>query len=509
LRARAYDALLFSLVFLIFLGLLFGTLGSIRTRSFKAVNLESEEDTSASTNMGMITFDGASYNLPDDVSKTVVTYSAEYFADASYSFDHWEPTGLISVSDANANPTTVTVSGDGTLKAIYTVTVSGDGTLKAIYTAHHNDHISDKYAPLVIPVNGKKVTVAPTITCTTLEDDGYHPHYHPCKSAQTLLVDDEWSDKDANYTYLFEDWTDYDWNDINVSLHAVTNDIIHVKICLEDREADWKNPFSVEVTPESLTVDVYWNSTDYPGDHVVQVNPNETVDIELFAESNPGDIAFINIIPVIVPRYTLTITSTSGGTTDPVPDNYLYDEGTVVSVTAIPDLGYFDHWELDEVYVGPANPIDVTMVVDHTLHAVFKALVPMYTLTITSTTGGSTNPSPGPHSYEEGTVVSVEASPSTGYVFDLWVLDGSNVGSDNLISVTMDEDHTLHAIFGEASSPPVGGHAMPIDSSHLLAPKIGLVSGIGLASILLVAMAATIILIRCRYKRSSGNLKAP
>jgi hypothetical protein len=495
LRGRAYDALLFSLVFLIFLGLLFGTLGSMRTRSFKAVSLESKEDTGASTNLGTITFDGVSYNLPDDVSKTVVNYSAEYFTDAGYSFDHWEPTGLISVSDANANPATVTVS--------------GDGTLKAIYAAHHNEHISDKYAPLVIPVNDKKVTVAPTITCTTEEDDVFQPHYHSCKSAQTLLVDDEWSDKDAKYTYLFEDWTDYDWNDINVSLYAVTNDIIHVEICLEDREADWENPFSVEVTPESLTIDVYWNSTDYPGDHVVQVNPNETVDIELFDESNAGDIAFINIIPVIVPRYTLTITSTSGGTTDPVPDSYLYDAGTVVSVAAIPDLGYFDHWELDGVYVGPANPIDVTMVVDHTLHAVFKDLVPMYTLTITSTTGGSTNPSPGPHSYEEGTVVSVEASPSTGYVFDLWVLDGSNVSSDNLISVTMDEDHTLHAIFGEAPSLPVGGHAMPIDNSHLLAPKIGMVPGIGLAFVPPVAMVATIILIRCRYKRSSRNSKAP
>ncbi len=162
---------------------------------------------------------------------------------------------------------------------------------------YHDDHLNDlsdafpnNYAPMVIPVNSKKVTVAPVITCTTLEDDVFKPHHYPCKSAQTLFVDDDWSDKDASYTYLFEDWTDYDWNDIVVSLCAVTNDIIAVEICLEDREAAWKNPFSVEITPEDLAVDVHWNSTDYQGDHVVRVNHNETVDIELFTESNPGDM---------------------------------------------------------------------------------------------------------------------------------------------------------------------------------------------------------------------------
>jgi len=497
LRARAYNALLFSLVFLIFLGLLFGTLGSMRTRSFKAVNLESEEDTGASTNLGMITFDGVSYNLPDDVSETVVTSSAEYFTDAGYSFDHWEPTGLVSVSDANANPVTVTVS--------------GDGTLKAVYASHHIDHYHEDYAPMVIPINDETLMVEPVITCTIFEDGDWSSFHYPCQLAKTTLTDDDWSNGDADYTYVFEDWTDYDWDDIVVSLYAVVNDVITVELRIEDREAAWKNPFGVIITSVGIDVWVHWSSTDYPEEHMVRVNSSSSApeDLKLFSESDCEDNASITIVPIIPPTCTLTITSTSGGTTDPVPDSYLYDKGTVVSVTAIPDLGYFDHWELDGVYHGPANPIDVTMVVDHTLHAVFKALVPMYNLTITSTTGGSTNPSPGPHSYEEGTVVSVEASPSTGHVFDLWVLDGSNVSSDNLIFVTMDKDHTLHAIFAEAPSLPVGGHAMPIDNSHLLAPKTGLVPGIGLAFVPPVAMAATIILIRCRYKRSSRNSKAP
>jgi len=164
----------------------------------------------------------------------------------------------------------------------------------------HDDHLNDPtddfhndYAPMVIPVNDKSVKIAPVITCTTFEDDIWKPNHNQCKSAQTLIVDDNWVNKDASYTYLFEDWTDYDWNDIVVSLYAVTNDIITVEIRIEDREAAWKTPFSVEITSETLTVDVHWNSTDYPADHNVRMNPNETMSIELFAESNQGDTAFI------------------------------------------------------------------------------------------------------------------------------------------------------------------------------------------------------------------------
>jgi plastocyanin len=173
---------------------------------------------------------------------------------------------------------------------------------------NHDDHLNDPtddfpndYAPMVITVNDKVVTVAPLITCTTLKNDTFYPHHHPCKSAQTIFVDDDWSNKDAKYTYQFEDWTDYDWNDINVSLYAVTNDIIKVEIRIEDREAAWKNPFSIEITPMDMTVEVYWNSTDYSESHNIMVYSGETADIELFAESNPCDTAFIKITPLIPP----------------------------------------------------------------------------------------------------------------------------------------------------------------------------------------------------------------
>jgi parallel beta-helix repeat protein len=141
---------------------------------------------------------------------------------------------------------------------------------------------------------------------------------------------------------------------------------------------------------------------------------------------------------------TLEITTTSGGTTDPEPGIYNYTIGSSAQVTAIPDAGYsFSYWLLDD-NVRTENPLTVIMDANHTLHAVF---VPVYTLTITSTTGGTTNPASGTYTYPEGSLVNVTGIPNPNYRFERWLLDGSDAGSQNPISVLMDSNHTLHAVF--------------------------------------------------------------
>ncbi len=76
------------------------------------------------------------------------------------------------------------------------------------------------------------------------------------------------------------------------------------------------------------------------------------------------------------PTYKLTISSTIGGTTDPPTGIHEYDEGTTVTVTAVPENGYhFNHWELDGA-VKSGTPINVLMDKDHTLLAVFSLVPP-------------------------------------------------------------------------------------------------------------------------------------
>ena len=69
------------------------------------------------------------------------------------------------------------------------------------------------------------------------------------------------------------------------------------------------------------------------------------------------------------------------------------------------------------------------------------------TLAISASSGGTTDPPPGNHTYRYGKVVTVAAIPDPLYLFYSWNLDGATVFS-NPINVTMDSNHTLKAYFG-------------------------------------------------------------
>ncbi|MHC4460646.1 MAG: InlB B-repeat-containing protein [Planctomycetota bacterium] len=148
------------------------------------------------------------------------------------------------------------------------------------------------------------------------------------------------------------------------------------------------------------------------------------------------------------PPYTLTITTTDGGTTDPAPGTESYTANTVVEVNAVPEVCYlFDHWELDGNDVSSDNPYSVLVDDDHTLHAVFVEDPYDYDLTVTTTSGGTTDPTPGTYTYACGSFVEVNAIPDEFYLFSHWELDGSDVGSDNPYLAFVDSNHVLHAIF--------------------------------------------------------------
>jgi len=55
-------------------------------------------------------------------------------------------------------------------------------------------------------------------------------------------------------------------------------------------------------------------------------------------------------------------------------------------------------------------------------------------------------------------VVEVDAIPDSGWILDHWELDGLDVGDANPYTVTMDDDHTLTAVFTEI---PVGDVTPP------------------------------------------------
>ncbi|MEM3088624.1 MAG: hypothetical protein QXP20_05885, partial [Candidatus Bathyarchaeia archaeon] len=77
-----------------------------------------------------------------------------------------------------------------------------------------------------------------------------------------------------------------------------------------------------------------------------------------------------------------------------------------------------------------------------------------YQLTISTTTGGTTNPSPGTYTHVNGTSVSVTAIPNTGFSFAYWLFDGQK-RTENPITILMDANHTLTAHFVDDIKPEI------------------------------------------------------
>lgn len=74
-----------------------------------------------------------------------------------------------------------------------------------------------------------------------------------------------------------------------------------------------------------------------------------------------------------------------------------------------------------------------------------------YSLTVDSNTGGTVNPNTG--IYNKDTAITIQATPSSGYRFVKW--EGDNSSSSNPLSLTMDSNKNIKAIFEEIPAESV------------------------------------------------------
>ena len=145
------------------------------------------------------------------------------------------------------------------------------------------------------------------------------------------------------------------------------------------------------------------------------------------------------------PTHVLTtaVSPTGGGTINPSAGTHTYSEGAVVSVTATPNTGYtFTSWG---GACSGSGSCSVTMDADKTVTANFTT-VPTYVLTtaVNPSGGGTISPSAGAHTYNQGAVVAVTATPNSGYTFSSW--SGACTGSGTC-SVTMNAAKNVTANF--------------------------------------------------------------
>ena len=137
----------------------------------------------------------------------------------------------------------------------------------------------------------------------------------------------------------------------------------------------------------------------------------------------------------IVKQYTLTASAGDGGS---VTGGGTFASGTQVSVTATPSSGYsFTGWSNGST----TNTLLITLNSNTTITANFQVIVNTYTLTVSAGEGGSVSTEGG--EYEEGTELTITATPYEGYEFIGWS-DGS---TEESITITLNSDLNTEATF--------------------------------------------------------------
>ncbi len=174
------------------------------------------------------------------------------------------------------------------------------------------------------------------------------------------------------------------------------------------------------------------------------------------AKEDSQSLSNSNSIKLI--EYTLTVTAGDGGT---VNGGGTFTQGTQVTITANSNSGYtFGGWSNGS----NDNPLTVILNSNISISANFEQL-PSFNLTVNAQEGGEVSSNGG--DYPQGTLISLTAIPSEGFIFTGW----SNGLTDQTIDIVMVENIELTALFDvdpfsysgysydyiELTSPPFDG----------------------------------------------------
>jgi hypothetical protein len=157
----------------------------------------------------------------------------------------------------------------------------------------------------------------------------------------------------------------------------------------------------------------------------------------------------VNVVDVPNEFVNLTIIASANGNTNPIPGTYQFGVGSNTTVQAIPNSGYIlSHWLLNGTNVGSANPCSMTMNANYNLTAVFNGVPPpiQYNLHVEVSGSGITNAT-GDSLHENGTAVSIKATANTGWTFSHWLRNGTNIGSTNPYSQSINANYNFTAVF--------------------------------------------------------------
>lgn len=207
----------------------------------------------------------------------------------------------------------------------------------------------------------------------------------------------------------------------------------------------------ITATPAANHALAYWLI-----DGVQQVPPDNPLTVLMDAD---------HTVEAVFSTYLVNVQVIGDGSVD-VPTGFnpvVAGESLSITPTANPG-STFVGWLIDGVPSGESVPLVYTPTADATVQAAFAL---DRTLNISVTGNGTTSPVPGASTYPLGTDVSITAIPDPNHIFLYWNVDGVPAGSNNPITVTMNADRTVEAVFtsylltiqvsGNGTTSPVPG----------------------------------------------------
>ncbi|RLE61251.1 MAG: hypothetical protein DRJ35_01030 [Thermoprotei archaeon] len=182
---------------------------------------------------------------------------------------------------------------------------------------------------------------------------------------------------------------------------------------------------------------------------------NDVLEIRLIGATQVIKIGNIRITPQTFYLNTSTlhieVSPPGSGSTNPSPGDYTYITGSSVTVTAVEtNPAYvFSHWLLNGTLYSTNATVTVVVSGYVNLTAVFEPYTVLYYLNISVNDPlyGTTDPEPGVYKYPEGTSVDITAYPNVNYVLWKWIIDGTPSAPINPVTVIMNQNHTLTAVF--------------------------------------------------------------
>ncbi|MGA2915959.1 MAG: S8 family serine peptidase [Sedimentisphaerales bacterium] len=149
----------------------------------------------------------------------------------------------------------------------------------------------------------------------------------------------------------------------------------------------------------------------------------------------------------ITHRLTPSVVGGQHGTIDPNKRTF-YPEGMIVQLKAAPYSGYRIKTWGGDVSAGDGNSRTVTMDSDKTITVEFEA-VPQHQLTVNVTNPALGSVTPGSGLYNEGTIVTLTATPAEGYRVSSWAGDANSkpAWNTNTNTVLMNGNKTVTVTF--------------------------------------------------------------